>query len=128
DWFFGEEKSVRLGPLATIQYAFTSHPDFEEDGGAEALRIDGAGTKLTVPSGVQIRSDGMEGAGLLAAYGRDTKIAVQGAISARGDSPWPGASARAMRASCRQASGLPTSRGALPGLTSAAKRGQPGQA
>ncbi|MBQ1330468.1 MAG: autotransporter outer membrane beta-barrel domain-containing protein, partial [Desulfovibrio sp.] len=41
DWFFGEEKSVRLGPLATIQYAFTSHPDFEEDGGAEALRIDG---------------------------------------------------------------------------------------
>ena len=92
------------------------------------MRIDGAGTKLTVPSGVQIRSDGMEGAGLLAAYGRDTKIAVQGAISARGDSPWPGASARATRASCRQASGLPTSRGALPGLTSAAKRGQPGQA
>jgi outer membrane autotransporter protein len=40
DWFFGEEKSVRLGPLATIQYAFTSHPDFEEDG-AEALRTDG---------------------------------------------------------------------------------------
>ena len=41
DWFFGEAKSVRLGPLATLQYAFASHPDFEEDGGAEALRIDG---------------------------------------------------------------------------------------
>ncbi|MBQ1331173.1 MAG: autotransporter outer membrane beta-barrel domain-containing protein, partial [Desulfovibrio sp.] len=35
------EAGVRLGSLATLQYAFTSHPDFEEDGGAEALRIDG---------------------------------------------------------------------------------------
>ncbi len=52
---------------------------------ATGMRIDGAGTNLTVPSGVQVRSDGTEGAGLLVAYGRNTKIAVQGTISAKGE-------------------------------------------
>ncbi|MBQ1844689.1 MAG: hypothetical protein II132_01905, partial [Desulfovibrio sp.] len=52
---------------------------------AAGIRIDGAHTQLDVPSGVKIQSDGTEGAGLLVAYGKETEVAVRGAISARGE-------------------------------------------
>ncbi len=55
--------------------------------GAAGIRIDGMNNQLTLAKGTTIRTDGLNGIGILAAYGKDHTITLQQGSSVRATGP-----------------------------------------
>ncbi len=53
--------------------------------GAAGIRIDGVENTVTLANDANIKADGLNGVGILVAYGRDHHVNVEGNVSARGD-------------------------------------------
>ncbi len=53
--------------------------------GAAGIRIDGVENTVTLASDANIKANGINGVGILAAYGRDHQVNVEGNVSAMGD-------------------------------------------
>ncbi len=53
--------------------------------GAAGIRIDGVENTVTLASNANIKADGLNGVGILAAYGRNHQINIEGNVSALGD-------------------------------------------
>lgn len=52
--------------------------------GAAGIRIDGLQDTVTVAKGTSVRADGVNGVGVLVAYGRDNKVRIDGTVTANG--------------------------------------------
>ena len=52
---------------------------------AAGIRVDGVNNTVTVAKGTEIHSDGTFGAGVLAAYGKNHTIHIDGSVTAKGD-------------------------------------------
>ena len=53
--------------------------------GGVGIRVDGSENKITIADGVQVRADGLNGTGVLFAYGSDQELNAQGTITALGE-------------------------------------------
>ena len=53
--------------------------------GGVGIRVDGSENKITIADEVQVRADGLNGTGVLFAYGSDQKLNAQGTITALGE-------------------------------------------
>ena len=53
--------------------------------GGVGIRVDGSENKITIADGVQIRADGLNGTGVLFAYGSKQELNAQGTITALGE-------------------------------------------
>ena len=53
--------------------------------GGVGIRVDGSENKITIADAVQVRADGLNGTGVLFAYGSDQELNAQGTITALGE-------------------------------------------
>ena len=53
--------------------------------GGVGIRVDGTENKITIADGIQVRADGLNGTGVLFAYGSDQVLNAQGTITALGE-------------------------------------------
>lgn len=58
---------------------------YTKGGAAAGIRVDGVNNTVTVAKGTEIHSDGTFGAGVLAAYGKNHTIHIDGIVTAKGD-------------------------------------------